>query len=355
MANFETLKDYNRVPVNLRKSQVEEVLPEYFVEDYPNLVTFLEGYYDYLDSDRQWGGITQELTTVRDYEDTTLKRLDLLLEEVGLGISQGQFSQPREVVKNFGNFFRVKGSEYSGYGFWRAFFDIEDVEITYPKERLFRPGISTIGVEDSWIIQDGGIYQIFSLLIRSPLPLADWEQLWRKYVHPSGYHLAAEVVLIGIDEMTYTTAQSIAEDPDIVVETFATPLFQSLHQEGEVTGLYPDNTNLAGYMQAGGVTHRSGYSAPYVHPGYATPGEVDADAARERLSVYKTPEDFGLTKTIRFIDSNYKSIDNLAGFHLKFDDTFVKFSDSSYTTFDMMYHVQYSDSDGPITLYNYYK
>ena len=155
MANFETLKDYNRVPVNLRKSQVEEVLPEYFVEDYPNLVTFLEGYYDYLDSDRQWGGITQELTTVRDYEDTTLKRLDLLLEEVGLGISQGRFTQPREVVKNFGNFFRVKGSEYSGYGFWRAFFDIEDVEITYPKERLLRVGQSTIGVEDSWIIQDG--------------------------------------------------------------------------------------------------------------------------------------------------------------------------------------------------------
>lgn len=355
MANSETLKDFNRVPVNLRKSQVQEVLPEYFQEDYPSLLSFLEGYYEYLDSDRQWGGITQDLNTVRDYEDTTLKRLDFLFEEVGLGISHGQFTFPREAVKNFGNFFRVKGSEYSGYGFWRSFFNEEEVEITYPKERLIRPGISTIGVEDSWIIQDGGIYQIFSLLIRSPLPLKDWEQLWRKYVHPSGYHLAAEVVLIGIDEMTYTTANAIAEDPDVDVVAAAAPLFAGLHQEGEVTGLYPDNTDLSGYVQAGGTTHRNGLSSRYVLPGYYTPEEVDADPARERLSVYKTPADFGLSTTIRYLDSNYISIDNWAGFHLKFDDTYTKFSDSSWSTFDQVYHVQYVDSDGPITLYNYYK
>ena len=36
---------------SLRKNAVVEVLPEYFVTDYPNLVTFLESYYDNLDSD----------------------------------------------------------------------------------------------------------------------------------------------------------------------------------------------------------------------------------------------------------------------------------------------------------------
>lgn len=355
MTNSETLKDFNRLPINFKKSLVQEVLPEYFQTDYPNLISFLEGYYDYLDSDLQWGGIIHELNTIRDFEDTSLARLEFLFDEVGLGISGGQFTFPREAIRNFGNFFRVKGSEYSGYGFWRGFFQEENVEIKYPKEDLFRVGVSTTGVEDSWIIQDGKIYQIFSLLIRSPLPIKDWEQLWRKYVHPSGYHLAAEVVLIGIDEMTYSTAEAIYDDPNVKVHAAADPMFDGLQQLGEVTGLYPDNTNLGGYVQAGGTTHRNGLSARYVLPGYYTPEELDRDPARERLSVYKSPQNFGLSTTIRYLDSNYISIDNWAGFQLKFSDTYTKFSDSSYTTFDQVYHVQYVDSDGPVTLYNYYK
>ena len=55
--NSETLKDFNRLSLNYRKSLVQEVLPEYFQTDYPDLITFLEGYYEYLDSDEQWGGI----------------------------------------------------------------------------------------------------------------------------------------------------------------------------------------------------------------------------------------------------------------------------------------------------------
>src|SRR6056300_1354865 len=127
--NSETKKDFNRLPVNLRTSLVQEVLPEYFQTDYPNLIQFLEGYYDYLDSDGQWGGIINELNTVRDFEDTELERLDFLLDEVGLGISSGQFTFPREVLRNMGNFFRVKGSEYSGFGFFRAFLEESNIEI----------------------------------------------------------------------------------------------------------------------------------------------------------------------------------------------------------------------------------
>ena len=51
MANSETLKDYNRLAINFRKSLVQEVLPEYFQSSYPALIDFLEGYYEYLDSD----------------------------------------------------------------------------------------------------------------------------------------------------------------------------------------------------------------------------------------------------------------------------------------------------------------
>ena len=342
--NSETLKDFNRLPVNLRKSYIREVLPEYFQTDYPALLTFLEGYYEYLDSDAQWGGIINEIQTIRDFEDTELERLDFLFDEVGLGVSNGVFKFPREVIRNFGNFFRVKGSEYSGYGFFRAFFNEEDVEIIYPKKDLLYVGLDQIGTEFDKKIHDGKIYQVFSLLVSSPFPIHVWETLWRKYVHPSGYHLAGEVVIVSNTPVGVTTEESIKElDPRKKVHSDAALVFGRI--EGEVTGIYQDNDDGEGYVAAG-----------YVNPGYVAPSQVDIDHAPERLSVYKTPEKFGLSERIRYVDSNFASVDHWAGFHLSYDDTFTKFSSTSpFTTFDGTFHIKASDSDGPVTLYNYYK
>lgn len=345
--NSETLKDFNRLALNYRKSLVQEVLPEYFQTDYPDLITFLEGYYEYLDSDEQWGGIINELLTVRDMEDTELERLNFLFMELGLGISQGQFLFPREVLRNFGNFFRVKGSDYSGYGFFRSFFNEEEVEITQPKDRLFRVGSSNLGPEHGFVLQDGRIFQIFSLLIKSPLPIKQWRSLWRKYVHPSGFHLAADIVITSKAPIPFSTAVSIDEEPAINV--FSSVTFDPIRVEGEITGLYEDNNDDYNLFYA---------QRRFVAPGYFTPEEEDPDLARERLSVYKTPvafDDSAMSVTIGHIIDNYNNIDDWAGFHLKLDDTFVTFSDSSYTTFDQEYHIQTTDSDGPVRLYNYYK
>lgn len=210
MASYETLKHFERIDVNFRRSVIDEVLPEYFREDYPNLISFLEGYYEYLDSDQSFQGVINELITVRDAEDADLSRMDLLFHSLALGVSQGRFKFPREAIKNFGNFFRVKGSLYSGQGFFRAFFDTE-VDISYPKEKLFTIGNSEIGTEYDQRIQDGKQWQVFSILIKSPLSFAVWEELWRRFVHPTGFYLAGEVVLEGSDKITMTTDESIPD------------------------------------------------------------------------------------------------------------------------------------------------
>ena len=49
MANIQY--HYNRRPRNFLRRSVRDVLPEHFTQDYPKLVTFLEKYYDYMDSD----------------------------------------------------------------------------------------------------------------------------------------------------------------------------------------------------------------------------------------------------------------------------------------------------------------
>ena len=132
----QTLTDYDRLEISFKKNLVREVLPEYFAGEYPNVITFLEGYYDFLDSADNFGDMINDLYTIRDIEASSLIHLDNMFKEYALGMSQDFFKQPREILKNFAKFFRVKGSKYSAEGFFRGFFG-EDIEVSYPKTDIF--------------------------------------------------------------------------------------------------------------------------------------------------------------------------------------------------------------------------
>ena len=127
--------EYGRYNQSLRRNAVTEVLPEYFVTDYPNLVAFLESYYDNLDSDETIKFIN-DLFGIRDIERATVTQLDLIFEEIANGASRDYFNDPREVLRQFAEFYRVKGTKFAAEGFFRAFFR-EDVVIEYPKNNLF--------------------------------------------------------------------------------------------------------------------------------------------------------------------------------------------------------------------------
>ena len=185
--------DFNRTQPNIRYYSVKEVLPQYFSEAYPNLVTFLEGYYDYLDSDETIDGI-KDLSSVYDLESTDLEYIDYIFKTIADGANSTYFGEPREVLRNFANFYRVKGTKYSAEGFFRAFYGI-DVEIEYPKNNLFIVSESQIGTESLRFIQNSALYQIFSVLIKSSIPLGTWKDLYKKFVHPAGFFLGGEVVL----------------------------------------------------------------------------------------------------------------------------------------------------------------
>jgi len=217
---MKTLRDLDRLPISMKRSLVKEVLPEYFVAEYPNFITFLEAYYDNLDSDENFGDLIKDLYTIRDVEDNTLSQLDLMFKELALGISHTQFTTPREVIRNFAEFFRVKGTKYSTQGFFRAFFG-EDVEIEYPKENLFIVGESELGIDGLYVLQDGGLYQVLSVLVKAPVSYATWGNLYRKFVHPGGFYLGAEV-LIQTTQTNLLTAPLVKLDSDAGEITFET-------------------------------------------------------------------------------------------------------------------------------------
>jgi len=217
---MKTLRDLDRLPISMKRSLVKEVLPEYFVAEYPNFITFLEAYYDNLDSDENFGDLVKDLYTIRDVEDNTLSQLDLMFKELALGISHTQFTTPREVIRNFAEFFRVKGTKYSTQGFFRAFFG-EDVEIEYPKENLFIVGESELGIDGLDVLQDGGLYQVLSVLVKAPVSYSTWGNLYRKFVHPGGFYLGAEV-LIQTTQTNLLTAPLVKLDSDAGEITFET-------------------------------------------------------------------------------------------------------------------------------------
>ena len=61
--------DFNRISPSFRNYSVTEVLPQYFTSEYPNLISFLEGYYEYIDSDQSISSI-HEMFSLYDIEST---------------------------------------------------------------------------------------------------------------------------------------------------------------------------------------------------------------------------------------------------------------------------------------------
>lgn len=180
-----------RTPINILEiNSIKEVLPEYFASEYPTLVSFLEAYYEFMNQEDEFNEVVNDLKNIRDISTTDLRYLDNMLEEIGLGVSQDFFENPREIVKNFARYFRVKGSVYSLEGFFRAFFNTE-AELSYPKDYIFTVGDpdSKLGVDGTKVLQNGKSLQVLSILLSTDVSLAKWGTAYKKYVHPAGVYL----------------------------------------------------------------------------------------------------------------------------------------------------------------------
>src|SRR6056300_1528153 len=96
------VEDKNRRDVTLVQSRTGEVVPSYFETDNPTLLTFLDKYYDFLDSDGQNSFSTsiREVVAARDTQQTSTKLLDEVVKEIGDGLqSSAFFEQPRLMAK----------------------------------------------------------------------------------------------------------------------------------------------------------------------------------------------------------------------------------------------------------------
>lgn len=220
MYKDKTLQDNNRTDLNLQRSEIQRVLPEFYSEDYPQLITLFEKYYDWLNDSDNPGGQIKNLYLSRDATQVPERLLPFLEDELLLGQAYfGGFINKREAIKRSNLLYRSKGTKYSIEQFFRAFFGI-DPQVIYPKENIFKVGpqidyeqaavntageqvkeeASKIGPESRKFITDDKLYQVLSVLIRAELSITQWQDVYKLFVHPAGVYLGAEILIETINK-----------------------------------------------------------------------------------------------------------------------------------------------------------
>jgi len=224
----------NRRPRNFLHRKVRDALPEHFTQDYPKLITFLEKYYDYLDSDdvSSFDNQLRQIYQTRDTQEIPKKLLSTLISEIAAGNTGDNFTDPNFYAQRIHELHRTKGSRFSIEEFFRAFFQ-ENVEVIYPKDDMFTVGhdsagpLSRIGAESNKFIRNNALYQIHSILVKSPLAQSSWLELYKKIVHPAGFYISGQV-------QTDVEAVGILNAPLSIFDSALRPVISSVDIDASV-------------------------------------------------------------------------------------------------------------------------
>lgn len=238
-----TLRDNSRTLINLQRSEIESLFPEHFKEQYPNLITLFEKYYEWLEQEGNFGDQINKLYKNRDVTQVADDLLAFIEDELLLGQAYfGGFINKREAAKFSNVLYRSKGTKYSIQQFFRAFFG-SDPEVVYPKDQVFVVGQSEIGAESLNFITDDKLYQTLSILIKTDIPLSKWKDVYKLFVHPAGMYLGGQIQLVSINAglstlMPEVTAGELAFTKE--VETVAVSVLSEAQPSPVLTGLVND-------------------------------------------------------------------------------------------------------------------
>lgn len=256
-----TLEDINRTDISFKKADIKSVLPEYFQEEFPNLITLLEKYYEWLDSDGSATDLINNLYNNRDVTSSPESQLINLEDELLLGTSYFDgFLNKREALKFSNLLYRSKGTKYSIEQFFRGFYGIDPL-ISYPKNNIFRVGptvdfgldsnntkgfqvaeeASVLGSESLKFLTDDKRYQILSILIKTNIPIGVWRDVYKLFVHPAGMYLASELVITAANEVGIPTIQDEAGSGIAEFVGTAATATAALAGDADITFINKDN------------------------------------------------------------------------------------------------------------------
>ncbi len=203
MAQDKTRIDNNRRSLSLLDTRsVKSVLPSYFLQEYPKIVSFLEAYYDYDQNSNSPSRFLDDLFKTRDITEADIQLLSYIEDELLLGQQYFEgFENKRAAAKYSNTLYRSKGSLYSIQQFFRTFFGVSP-DVVYTKENVFIVGnrddieASKIGPESQKYLTDDKLYQEFAVLIKADQPISTWLEEYKLFVHPAGMYVGGEVQIV---------------------------------------------------------------------------------------------------------------------------------------------------------------
>jgi len=268
-----TTEDIGRTDINLQRSEIAKLLPEYFAEENPKLLELFDAYYEFMDLPENPNGYLHQLSKSRDATQVPDSLLEFLEDELLLGQAYfGGFLNKREAIKFSNLLFRSKGTKYSIEQFFRAFYGI-DVGVSFPKDNIFIVGpridvelsstndtggqikteAGVIGPESRKYITDDKLYQIYSVLIRAGISVKDWIDVYKLFVHPAGMYLGSELLIEIVNEQGINIIQEDAGLPieeQLTIAASASMSIEGIIQETFIgegdENLYADGIRMDG-------------------------------------------------------------------------------------------------------------
>ena len=283
-----------RRPYNFLDRKVRDALPEHFTTDYPKFITFLEKYYDFLDSDgaSSFDHNLRALFQLRDTQSIPNSFLPNLISEIAAGNTGDNFTDANFYAQRIHELHRTKGTRFSIEEFFRAFFQV-NAEVEFPKKDIFTLGhdssgpLSKIGPESNKFIRNNALYQIFSILIKSPLSQSTWLELYKKFVHPAGFYIAGAVV-------TDVEATISPSAPLSIFDSSVGPTLVSEVLEDAVAPF----TQLTALFDSDGTTFRSRLDEKV--------NEYQALTAQDLEKFYSNVDEITTPKSFTFDDSDVR-------------------------------------------------
>ena len=192
--------DKRRRHLRLQPDQVDLALPEHFAASYPKFINLLSFYYEF-QGEQKATELLHHLFASRDITETDITLLSYIEDELLLGDAYFESFATGDAEKraaaNFSNtLFRSKGTKFAIEWFFRSFYGI-DAEIIETNQRIFELGKpeSSIGPDSVHFLTDDKLYQTFAYLVRSSIPITEWEELFKLFVHPAGMYLGGELLI----------------------------------------------------------------------------------------------------------------------------------------------------------------
>jgi hypothetical protein len=228
----------NAGPRNAESVRVNDLIPPAIQTNAQLLVSFLEKYYEHLNSEGLPSYEIQSISGLHDLDLVSEKYLSQIEALIGKSIPSSTVLDKFELYKIVLEYYNTRGSEDSIHLFFKIFLN-KVVELSYPKEVLFKLSEGDWDndaqeyldhksfASDIYKLFDGHYYQDYSYVIRSDIDSSLWRDDYLGFVHPAGLKLFTAIVIEILalnrwDEYIDYSSEGL-EDPDLWLNKLVPP------------------------------------------------------------------------------------------------------------------------------------